>query len=110
MSKRSQEDLLSDILEASTRILSYTKGFDFKDFQNDTKTQDAVIRNVEIIGEAVKNLSLEFKDSYPGIPWKSIAGMRDKLIHDYFGINTDIVWGVAEKNLPDLIRVLKTFL
>ncbi len=79
----------------------------YEDFLEDTKTQDAVVRNLEIIGEATKSLPLKFKESYQEIPWKSMAGMRDKLIHDYFGINTDIVWGVAKKNIPDLIQFIE---
>ena len=107
MSKRTQENILTDILESSKRIQSYIANQNYEDFLKDTKTQDAVVRNLEIIGEATKNLSLEFKESIPEIPWKNIAGMRDKLIHDYFGINSDIVWGVARKNIPDLIRFIK---
>lgn len=109
MSSRSQEELLEDILEASRRILEYTQELDYKLFQKDTKTQDAVVRNIEIIGEATKSLPDIFKEANPEIPWKSIAGMRDKLIHEYFGINTDIVWGVATKNLPELIRFIRNF-
>lgn len=70
------------------------------DFLADRKTQDATIRNLEIIGGAVKNISSDLKSSFPDSPWKQIAGMRDKLIHEYFGVNLTLVWDVVEKNLP----------
>ena len=71
-------------------------------FFADRKTQDAVVRNLEIIGEATKRLSHSLKDAHPDISWKPIAGMRDKLIHDYFGINLQLVWDVVERDLPAL--------
>jgi len=73
-------------------------------FLSDKKTQDAVVRNLEIVGEAVKNLSVHFKKSHPQISWKRIAGMRDRLIHDYSGVNLDIVWQVIKDELPQLLR------
>jgi len=62
--------------------------------------QDAVIREIEIIGEATKNLSLEFRERYPDIPWRSITGMRDKVIHEYFGVDIDAVWDTATRDIP----------
>ena len=110
MSKRTEEDLLKDILEGARRILLYTENMDYDAFLEDLKTQDAVIRNLEIIGEASKNLSAEFRNKYTKIPWKSIAGMRDKLIHDYFGINIDIVWGVVTEDLSRLVNQISQIL
>ena len=66
------------------------------------KTQDAIVRNIEIIGEAVKNLSVDFIDQYPHVPWKNIAGMRDLLIHEYFGVNYKLVWDVVKNKIPEL--------
>jgi len=69
-------------------------------FFADTRTQDAVLRNLEVIGEAVKNLSPAYKDAHPDIPWKRIAGLRDVLIHGYFGVKLETVWAVVDRELP----------
>lgn len=102
MSKRDDIDFLYDIREAISRIEEYTSVMTYEDFLNDLKTQDAVIRNLEIVGEATKNLSFEFRNKYEYIPWKEMAGLRDKLIHQYFGVNIDIVWDIAINELPGL--------
>lgn len=102
MSKRKNVDFISDIREAINSIELYTHKIGFDVFLSDKKTQDAVVRNLEIIGEAVKNLSRDFIEKYKDIEWKSIAGLRDKVIHFYFGVNWDIVWDVIEKKLPEL--------
>lgn len=103
MSKRSDQDLLSDIQEAAQRIATYTAGMTYEAFLSDTKTQDAVIRNLEIIGEATKNLSSELRARYPELPWKGMAGVRDRLIHDYFGVNLDIVWQIVTAELLEVV-------
>ncbi|MBI1741763.1 DUF86 domain-containing protein [Candidatus Acetothermia bacterium] len=100
MSERTDRDFLSDIKEAIHRIEAYTGGMTYEAFLADIKTQDAVIRNLEIIGEATKNLSEELRAKHPDIPWKSMAGVRDRLIHHYFGVNLDIVWQVVTSELP----------
>lgn len=100
MSKRNDTAVIQDIKEAIDRIISYTSQIEYKDFLQDYKTQDAVIRNIEILGEAAKLLSDKAKEKYPDITWKDIAGTRDKLIHDYFGVNIDIVWNIAKNEIP----------
>jgi uncharacterized protein with HEPN domain len=93
---------LRHILDAISRIEEYTGDITYENFLNSHLRQDAVIRQIEVIGEAVKKLSLELKERYPEIPWKDVAGMRDKLIHDYFGVDLDAVWGTATKDIPRL--------
>ena len=106
MSSLSEQAFLKDILEASRRIQSYTEDMGYDDFEIDTKTQDAVMRNLEIIGEATKQLSETVRQQAPHIPWRNIARMRDKLIHHYFGINLDIVWSVIQNDLPPLMTAI----
>ncbi len=102
MSERTDRDSLSDIQEAIRRVSVYTTGITYEAFLTDTKTQDAVIRNLEVTGEATKNLSEELRAKYPDVPWQSMAGVRDRLIHHYFGINLDIVWQIVTVELPDV--------
>ena len=106
MSKREDTVVIQDIKEAIDRIMSYTSKVEYNDFLQDYKTQDAVVRNIEILGEAAKLLSDETKRDYPNIPWKDIAGTRDKLIHDYFGVNIDIVWDIVKNEIPSLSKQL----
>jgi len=100
MSNRAERAFLSDIREAVHRIEAYVEGVTYADFLQDTKLQDAVIRNLEIVGEATKKLSDELRTAYPDIPWKNMAALRDRLIHHYFGVNLDIVWQIATNDLP----------
>ena len=92
---------LIHIRDAIVQIYEYTVG-GWEEFQKDRKGKDAVIRNFEIIGEAVKHLSSMLKTEHVDIPWKKIAGLRDELIHEYFGVDLKIVWGVIEHELPRL--------
>ena len=102
MSKRTDKEFLLDIQEAIRRIELYTKGLNYQDFSQKIEAQDAVVRNLEIIGEAVKNISSNLKGKYKDIQWREIAGMRDKIIHFYFGVNWDIVWQTVKDKLPQL--------
>jgi uncharacterized protein with HEPN domain len=103
MSKRNTTAFLQDIIEAIRRIQSYTQDLSYDDFTKDNKSQDAVVWNIEIIGEAVKNIPDSVRNEYPTIRWKQIAGTRDRLIHGYFGINLDIVWNIVKQELPSFL-------
>lgn len=102
MSNRTDQDCINDIQKAIYRISEYTVDITYSTFLQDIKTQDAVIRNLEIIGEATKKLSNKLRNYYSSVPWKSMAGLRDRLIHEYFGINIDIVWQIVAEELPRL--------
>ena len=102
MSKRGDLELLHDIKQAIERILEYTASMTFEEFQEDYKTQDAVFRNFEIIGEATKNISSVAKHKIKDIPWQKMAKFRDKLVHHYFGLDVEIVWKIIEDFLPSL--------
>jgi uncharacterized protein with HEPN domain len=93
---------LSNILDSIDRILEYTDGMSHKEFKESNMAQDAVIRNFEIIGEATKNISSELRNQANHIPWKNMAGMRDKLIHNYMGVDLDAVWHTIDDILPSL--------
>ncbi len=102
MSNRSDKDFLLDIQEATRRIKSYTYEMTYEEFLSDTRTQDAVIRNIEIIGEATKKLSVGLRTQYPDVPWREMSGTRDRLIHNYFGVDIEVVWKISIAELSDL--------
>jgi len=102
MSKRDSRLLVADMLESIARIRRYVAGMDFDAFLEDERTCDAVVRNVEIIGEASKQVPEEFKQAHPELPWQQMAGMRNRIVHDYTGVDLAIVWEVAQKALPVL--------
>ena len=98
---------IKDILAAIASIENFITSMDYESFHDDDKTLSAVIRKLEIIGEAVKQLPDEIRQSYPEIPWKQVAGMRDKLIHSYFGVDAHMVWQTIMNRLPALKKTLQ---
>lgn len=106
MSHESKEreiiDYLNDIIDSIADISHFTKGMTFEEFEQDKKTQYAIIHCLEVIGEAVKKNPVDIKDYYPYIPWKEIAGMRDKLIHEYFGVDLETVWTTLLEDISPL--------
>lgn len=106
--KRNPQLFLADILESINKIEKYTQKISKERFFKDEKIQDAVIRRIEIIGEAAKNVSIDVRKQFPKIPWKKIAGTRDVLTHEYFGVKLERVWIIIKKDLPELKeKVLK---
>lgn len=91
---------LQDILEASRKIRKYTSGLTFRSFASDEKTLDAVVRNLEVIGEACKKIPDEIRAHHPQIEWKRIASLRDILVHEYFGVDPEIIWDIVTNKLP----------
>lgn len=110
MSKRQPQLLLEDILESAEKIIAYTQSLTYDEFIADSKTIDAVIRNFEIIGEAANRLPDELKDNNTEIDWHKIRGLRNRIVHGYFGINYKIIWSIIEDYLLDLIAQIKTLL
>lgn len=101
---------LEDILTASERIASYVEGYTRESFGQDPKTVDAVVRNLEIIGEAVKQVPAAIRERDPDIEWTKIAGLRDVLIHAYFGVDLDIVWDIVTNKVPGLAQQVKALI
>lgn len=109
---RNPRDHLDDIVQEARKALAFVEGMDYETFQRDDKTAYAVVRALEIVGEATKRIPPETRDRFPEIPWRSMAGIRDKLIHDYVSVNLEVVWNTVMEDLPPLIpriqRVLDT--
>jgi uncharacterized protein with HEPN domain len=100
-------DYLEDILDACQKALSFVEGLDFEDFQKDNKTVFAVVRALEIIGEASKCIPQSVRDRHPNVPWRVMSGMRDKLIHHYTGVNLKVVWKTVHEDVPSLIQLIQ---
>ncbi len=103
-------DYLNDILDSIVNIKKFLKDIDYPTFKEDIKTQYAVIRALEIIGEASKKIPKEVKENNSWIPWRFMAGMRDKLIHDYFGVDTEVVWNTATEDILKLEKDIKNII
>lgn len=108
--KKDPKILLLDILDSIEKIEEYTKNISEDKFFNDPQIQDAVVRRIGIIGEAVKNLPAPLRNKHPYIPWKKIAGTRDVIIHDYSGIDIDLVWEIANKDILKLKKQITELL
>lgn len=102
MSKRDIRVFIEDIWESIEKIESYVSEISEHEFNLNTEKQDAIIRRLEIIGEATKNIPTEFRNAYPEIPWKNMAGMRDVIIHEYFGVTLGLIWRVATVDVIEL--------
>jgi len=107
MSKRGDKLYFEDIVNSIEKIEGYVEGMDFESFSNDFKTIDAVVRNLSVIGEAVNNLSEKIKSDNTNIPWNEIIGMRNKIIHEYFGVDEEILWKTIKEDLPEFRKLLK---
>lgn len=101
---------LEDIITAAERIAAYIAGHTRESFEADAKTIDAVVRNLEVVGEAVKQVPAELRQQAPDIEWTKVAGLRDILIHAYFNVDLEIVWDIVTNKLPDLAVKVKALL
>lgn len=110
MSKRDWRLYFEDILESIKKIESYTLNFSYDNFIKDSKTVDAVVRNLEIIGEAGRQVEESIKKKYDNIPWKEIVGFRNRIIHGYFGIDFAIIWQIIIHDLPGLKQKIENYL
>ena len=110
MSSRVYLDYIRDMLESAEKAIAFVGDMSYEEFSEDDKTTYAVVRAIEIIGEAAKKVPKDLRDSYPEIPWREITGTRDKLVHEYFGVNLAVVWRTVQEDLPPLVDQLRSIL
>ncbi len=110
MSERTYLDYLDDIRDSLGKAQAFVAGMTFDEFALDEKTNFAVVRALEIVGEATKQIPAELKGRYPSLPWRGMAGMRDKLVHNYFGVNLEVVWETATQEAPVLEAEIRTLI
>ncbi len=110
MPPRNWKMRITDILQCIAKIRRFTKGYSFDDFQGDDKTIDSVLRNLEIIGEATRHVPAEIRARYPELPWAEMLTMRNIVIHEYHGVNLQIIWQTVKEDLPALVSSLKRIL
>jgi uncharacterized protein with HEPN domain len=110
MKKREYRDYLQDIIDSINDIEAFTSGMDFESFMKDKKTVNAVVRSIEVVGEATKRIPKSIRDKHPAVPWRKMAGMRDKLIHEYFGVDLEILWKTTKEDIPSLKSAIQDVL
>lgn len=110
MKRRDYRDYLQDMIDSINDIDAFTKNMDFESFTKDRKTINAVIRSIEVIGEAAKNIPQSVRNKHTSIPWKKMVGMRDKMIHEYFGVDMEILWKTIKEDIPSLKPLVQELL
>ncbi len=110
MSEREIKNLIEDIYDSTIKIINYTKDISFDEFMEDDKTVDAVVRNFEIIGEASNRIPDDFKTEHSEIEWRRIVGFRNRIIHEYFGIDYENLWRIKNENIPILSEFMEQIL
>jgi uncharacterized protein with HEPN domain len=104
---RDHRDRLLDICQAAQKALEFVQGIDYETFVGDDRTVFAVVRALEIVGEAAKKVPQDVRNLHPGVPWRSMAGIRDKLIHDYVSVDLEVVWKTVMEDLPPLLPLIQ---
>lgn len=109
MYEREWRFYIDDMIRFSKKVLAYTENLDRHAFEDDEKTYDAILRKLELIGEAATHIPAEIKESYPAIPWRQVVATRNRLIHGYLGIDNDILWSIIQEDIPALLNELRVF-